>query len=149
MRILVMNGPNLNFLGKRDSQKYGNVTLGGINKELLKCAKKIGYELVFFQSNHEGSLIDFLQKEALNLDGIIINPGALVRYAYCLRAALIDTKLPVIEVHLSDINKTGIRKDVNVLDDVTFEKVMGLKEKSYYLALEKMINHLKGGKKWN
>jgi len=144
MKILVINGPNLNLLGKRDPSKYGAVTLRLINDQLQKMAGQLNCQLVFFQSNHEGEIIDFLQKvSSRKADGILINPGALIRYAYSFRQALIDHSKPLMEIHMSDINKTGVNKKINILDDIRIGQITGLKEKSYYVGLLKLINYLK------
>ena len=144
MKILIINGPNLNMLGKRDPKKYGTVTLLEINSELKKIAKALDCQLEFFQSNHEGAIIDFLQKESSrNADGVLVNPGALIRYAYSFRQALVDLDKPVMEIHMSNINKTGINKKVNVLDDVRIGQITGLKEKSYFEGLKQLVNFIK------
>lgn len=144
MKILVIHGPNLNLLGKRDPAKYGTVTMTDINKHLQNIGSELDCDLVFFQSNHEGAIIDFLQLESSRAaDGVIINPGALVRYSYCLRQALLDHGKPAIEIHMSDISKTGINQLVNVLEDVRIDQVVGLKEQSYYEALRKLVNYLR------
>jgi 3-dehydroquinate dehydratase-2 len=144
MKILVIHGPNLNLLGKRDPAKYGTLTMSDINAQLQLLAHEAECELEFFQSNHEGAIIDFLQLESSRAaDGIIINPGALVRYGYSLRQAFIDLGKPVIEVHMSDIHKTGVNQGVNVLEDVRIDQVVGLKERSYYEALTKLINYVR------
>lgn len=141
MKILVINGPNLNMLGKRDPQKYGSITLSEINRKLTDIASAQNIQLDIFQSNHEGAIIDFLQKKSSRgADGILVNPGALIRYAYSFRQALIDHGKPVMEIHMSDINKTGINKKVNILDDVRIGQVTRLKEKSYYKGLKKLID---------
>ena len=143
MKILVIHGPNLNMLGKRDPTKYGTLTMTGINKQLQIMAVELDCELEFFQSNHEGAIIDFLQLESSRAaNGVIINPGALVRYGYSLRQAFVDLGKPVIEVHMSDIHKTGINTSVNVLEDVRIDQIVGLKEQSYYEALNKLVNYL-------
>jgi 3-dehydroquinate dehydratase-2 len=143
MKILVIHGPNLNLLGKRDSSKYGKVTLKEINKKLKNIALEKNIQIITFQSNHEGNIIDFLQdKSNREAVGVLINPGALVRYGYSLRQALVDLAKPVVEIHMSDINKTGVNKSVNVLDDVRMKLVTGLKEESYYQGLIKLISHL-------
>ena len=143
MKILIINGPNLNMLGKRDPVKYGNLTMQEINLKLIKLANKSSCELDFFQSNHEGAIIDFLQKDSSRIaDGVLINPGALVRYGYSLRQALIDLGKPVVEIHMSDINKSGVNKSVNILEDVRLCQVSGLIEKSYELGLRKLIKYL-------
>jgi 3-dehydroquinate dehydratase-2 len=144
MKILVINGPNLNMLGKRDPQKYGTVTLLVINEKLRKLAKELDCELEFFQSNHEGEIIDFLQKESSRqADGVLVNPGALIRYAFCFRQALVDLNKPVMEIHMSDINKTGVNKKVNILEDIRIGQVTGLKEGSYFEGLKQLINFVK------
>ncbi len=144
MRILVIHGPNLNMLGRRDPAKYGTLTMEDINGELQRLAAEHGCELILMQSNHEGALIDFLQLEtSRQADGVIINPGALTRYGYSLRQAFVDLGKPVIEVHMSDIHKTGVNTAVNVFDDVRIEQIVGLKEHSYYKALTTLIQHVR------
>jgi len=144
MKILVINGPNLNMLGKRDPQKYGTVTLVEINEKLKKLSEELNCQLEFFQSNHEGAIIDFLQQESSReVDGVLINPGALIRYAFCFRQALVDLNKPVMEVHMSDINKTGVNKKVNVLEDIRIGQVTGLKEESYFEGLKQLISFIK------
>jgi len=143
MKVLVIHGPNLNMLGKRDPARYGTLTLDDINKHLQMMAVRLDCEIEHFQSNYEGAIIDFLQLESSrSAAGVIINPGALVRYAYSLRQALIDLGKPTIEVHMSDIHRLGINRSVNVLDDVRVDQVVGIKEESYYEALEKLIRYL-------
>jgi len=144
MKILIINGPNLNMLGKRDPNKYGKVTLLEINEKLKKLAKELNCQLEFFQSNHEGEIIDFLQQESSRkADGILVNPGALIRYAYSFRQALVDHGKPVMEIHMSDINKTGVNKRVNVLEDIRVGQVTGLKEESYFEGLKQLISFIK------
>ena len=144
MKILIINGPNLNMLGKRDPNKYGKVTLLEINEKLKKLAKELNCQLEFFQSNHEGEIIDFLQRESSRkADGVLINPGALIRYAFCFRQALVDLNKPVMEIHMSDINKTGVNKRVNVLEDIRIGQITGLKEESYFEGLKQLISFIK------
>jgi 3-dehydroquinate dehydratase-2 len=115
-----------------------------INKRLQSIALELDCELEFFQSNHEGAIIDFLQRESSRAaDGVIINPGALVRYGYSLRQAFVDLGKPTIEVHMSDIHKTGVNTSVNVLEDIRIDQIVGLKEQSYYEALKKLISYLR------
>ena len=140
----MIHGPNLNMLGKRDPTKYGTFTMTDINKQLQGFAVELDCELEFFQSNHEGALIDFLQRESSRTaDGVIINPGALVRYGYALRQALVDLGKPAMEVHMSDIHKTGVNTSVNVLDDVRIDQIVGLKEQSYSVALKNLVAYLR------
>ncbi len=132
------------MLGKRDPTKYGSLTMADINRELQHLAGELNCELAFFQSNHEGAIIDFLQMESSRAaDGIIINPGALVRYGYSLRQAFVDLGKPVIEIHMSDIHKTGVNTSVNVLEDIRIDQIVGLKEQSYYEALKKLVRYLR------
>lgn len=131
------------MLGTRDPSKYGTLTLDEINNKLKDLAKSLGVTLEFFQSNHEGAIIDFIQKKAGKSDGILINPGALTHYGYSLRDALEVTKLPTVEVHLSDIKKREDFRKIDVLVGITFKKIQGLKEKSYFLGLVELIKHIK------
>jgi 3-dehydroquinate dehydratase-2 len=142
--ILVIHGPNLNLLGKRDPARYGTITLGEINAMLQKLAQDLGVRVECFQSNHEGAIIDFLQQDSSRAaHGVLVNPGALIRYAYCFRQALVDLNKPVVEVHMSDIRRTGVNQKVNVLDDVRIGQVTGRKEGSYYEGLRQLVQHLK------
>jgi 3-dehydroquinate dehydratase-2 len=144
LTILVIHGPNLNLLGKRDPAKYGVITLAEIDTALQKLAADLGVRIECFQSNHEGAIIDFLQRDASRAaHGVLVNPGALIRYAYCFRQALVDLNKPVIEVHMSDIHRTGVNPKVNVLDDVRVGQVTGKKEASYYEGLKQLVQHLK------
>jgi 3-dehydroquinate dehydratase-2 len=144
IRILVIHGPNLNLLGRRDPAKYGVMTMDEINAALQKLAEELGARVEFFQSNHEGAIIDFLQTDASRAaDGVLVNPGALIRYAYCFRQALVDLNKPVVEVHMSDIDRTGVNLKVNVLDDVRIGRVTGLREGSYYEGLKQLMRHIK------
>jgi 3-dehydroquinate dehydratase-2 len=143
LRILVVHGPNLNLLGKRDPSKYGTVTMQQVNDHLQQLADQMDVDVVFFQSNHEGSFIDFFQQDDSRAsDGVLINPGALIRYAYSFRQALVDLNKPVMEIHMSDIHKTGVNQGVNVLDTVRMGQVTGLKEESYYQGFRKLVEYI-------
>jgi 3-dehydroquinate dehydratase-2 len=144
LTILVIHGPNLNLLGKRDPSRYGTITLEEINAALRQLARELGVRVEFFQSNHEGAIIDFLQQDSSRAaHGVLVNPGALIRYAYCFRQALVDLNKPVMEVHMSDIGRTGVNQKVNVLDDVRIGQVTGKKAASYYEGLAQLARHLK------
>jgi 3-dehydroquinate dehydratase II len=144
MKILVINGPNLNMLGKRSSTMYGTMTLVQIQQLLEKKAQEKDVTLIFFQSNHEGEIIDFLQKtSSRTCDGILINPGALTHYGYSLRDALEDTGLPIVEVHLSNILEREAFRKIDVFTGVVIDRVMGRKEQSYIVGLEKLLEILK------
>jgi 3-dehydroquinate dehydratase II len=132
------------MLGKRDPSKYGTLTMAAINEQLRTLAFELDCELEIFQSNHEGAIIDFLQLDSSRAaDGVIINPGALIRYAYSLRQAFVDLGKPVIEVHMSNIHKTGVNTTVNVLDDVRIDQIVGMKEQSYYQALRAVVEYMR------
>jgi 3-dehydroquinate dehydratase-2 len=146
MRILVINGPNLNMLGRREPEHYGTDTLKSIEQALIEKGKALGCELVFFQSNHEGGIIDFIQEEATGADGILINPGALTHYGYSLHDALVDSGLPVVEVHLSDIHAREKWRRTSVISDIVIKQITGLKAQSYLLGLEALVNHIRSQK---
>ena len=147
MRILVINGPNLNMLGKRDKEHYGTDTLESIEQALAEKGKALGCELIFFQSNHEGAIIDFIQEKTSTADGILINPGALTHYGYSLHDALTDSGLPVVEVHLSDINAREEWRQISVISDIVIRQISGLKTKSYLLGFEALAEHIRSQKK--
>ena len=144
MRILVIHGPNLNILGKRDKSIYGEKTMGEINALVKKEAQSLNIEVVTFQSNHEGALIDFIQEQADSAQGIIINPGALTHYGFSLFDALVDSKLPVIEVHLSDIYHREEWRAKSVIAPIAEEQIMGLGWKGYVIAVQILASKLKG-----
>jgi len=147
MRILVINGPNLNMLGKREPAHYGTDTLESIERALAEKGRELGCEPIFFQSNHEGGIIDFIQEKAGVSDGILINPGALTHYGYSLHDALVDSGLPVVEVHLSDINAREEWRKISVISDIAIKQISGLKTKSYLLGLEALSEHIRSQKK--
>jgi len=147
MKILVINGPNLNMLGRRDPEHYGSNTLPAIGQALIEKGKALGCELSFYQSNHEGAIIDFIQGSAEGADGILINPAALTHYGYSLHDALLDAGLPVVEVHLSDIHNREEWRKMSVIADIVIKQISGLKKQSYVLGLEALVEHIKGGKK--
>ena len=144
MRILLLNGPNLNMLGKRDQSIYGAKTLDEINDEVIEKGRQLNSEIVPFQSNHEGALIDFIQNESDRCDGIIINPGALTHYGLSLMDALSDAKLPVIEIHISDIHAREDFRKVSVIEPIAKAQISGKGWKGYLEALDVLIDILKG-----
>ena len=139
MRILLINGPNLNLLGKRDKSIYGDKTLSEIESILKKEAKSLGAEVVSFQSNSEGALIDFIQKNSPRAGGIIINPGALTHYGLSLRDALADSGLPVIEVHLSNIYAREKWRAKSVIAPVAKAQISGSGWQGYVEALKILV----------
>jgi len=147
VKILIVHGPNLNLLGERKKEIYGDKTLEEINSLLQQQAKELGVEIITFQSNSEGSLIDFIQAEASMAEGIIINPGALTHYGLSLRDALGDTDLPIIEVHLSNIYSREEFRQRSVIAPIAKGQISGLGWKGYIAALRTLVAELRG-KAW-
>ncbi|MEC9307931.1 MAG: type II 3-dehydroquinate dehydratase [Chloroflexota bacterium] len=135
--VLILNGPNINFLGKRNPEIYGTKTLQEINDAISDKAKSLNVEVVFFQSNSEGDLIDCIQNHWGDINGIVINPGALTHYGYSLKDALLDSSVPVIEVHLSNIHsREEWRK--SIISDIVSGQIAGFGWRSYIAALDVM-----------
>lgn len=147
MKILIMHGPNLNILGKRDKVIYGEKSLDEINEIIEQHAAEIDTEVAIFQSNSEGALIDFLQKESGGADGIIINAGALTHYGLSLRDALLDTYLPLVEVHLSNTYAREEFRQRSVIAPIARGQVTGLGWRGYIAALRTLVAELRG-KAW-
>jgi 3-dehydroquinate dehydratase-2 len=143
MKILVINGPNLNMLGKRNKAIYGDKTLSQIDAVLKKEGKSLGIDLVSFQSNSEGELIDFIQKNSPQASGIIINPGALTHYGFSLCDALADSELPVIEVHLSNIYAREDWRTESVIAPIAKGQITGLGWQGYMAALRILAGELR------
>ena len=143
MKILVINGPNLNMLGKRNKAYYGDKTLPQIDALLKKEGKSLGADVVSFQSNSEGELIDCIQKNSSQAAGIIINPGALTHYGLSLRDALVDSGLPVVEVHLSNIYAREEWRAKSVIAPIARGQISGFGWRSYIAALQILVGELK------
>ena len=143
MRILLVNGPNLNMLGRRDPTLYGTTTLAEIEAAATARAAELNAEVACFQSNHEGAIIDFLQANAPEADGIILNCGALSHYGLALRDALTDTGLPVVEVHLSNIHARERWRSRSVTAEVARGSIAGLGWRGYLYAVDYLVEILK------
>lgn len=139
MKILVLNGPNLDLLGEREPEIYGTESLDHVRLMLEKAANEAGVELEFLQSNHEGVLIDFLNGPGRSSDGAIINPGALTHYSFALRDAIAAFGKPVIEVHISNIFSRDDWRSRSVTGGTARAVVSGLGTRGYLLALDALI----------
>lgn len=135
MKILVINGPNLNLLGEREPAVYGDNSLKAINVELSDKAQELGVEIYFFQSNHEGTIIDRLHEARLDYSGVILNAGAYTHYSYAIRDAIAAIKIPVVEVHLSNVNAREEFRKNSVIAPVCRGTIAGFGCLSYTLAL--------------
>ncbi len=143
MRLLLINGPNLNALGQRQPEIYGSLTLADIEERVAKRTAELGAEVRCFQSNNEGAILDFIQKEGPAAQGIIINPGALTHYSLALRDALEAIKLPVIEVHISNIYAREEFRHHSVIADIAVGQVSGLGWRGYLAAVDALVGILK------
>lgn len=141
-KILLMHGANLNKLGNRNPQHYGKLTLHDIEILVREEATKLNLALLTFQSNHEGDLIDELQKRSEEVSGVLINPGAFTHYSFAIHDALIDTNLPIVEVHLSDIHSREPWRRQSITANACLTLVSGKKEKGYIEALHILAEHL-------
>ena len=146
MKILVINGPNLNLLGEREPNIYGGDSLQSINGELEKKAADMGYEMTFFQSNSEGAIIDSLHAARTDCAGVILNAGAYTHYSYAIRDAISAIKIPVVEVHLSNVASREEFRKTSVIAPVCKGSIAGFGKYSYTLALHALDNCLNEGK---
>lgn len=137
--IVVVHGPNLNMLGRREPEIYGAMTLEAIDAALAERATAAGASLRSFQSNHEGALVDFIQDAGWSADGIIINPGALTHYGLALRDALAMLTAPIVEVHISNVYRREAFRHTSVVAPVATGQIAGLGWRGYLLALEWLL----------
>lgn len=140
MKILVLNGVNLDMLGKRDPQVYGNMTLKQLNGKVKEFAKQLGAKAMFKHSNCEGKLVDILHRT--KCDAVLFNPGAYTHYSYALRDAIECMSIPVVEVHLSNIMEREDFRKIDVLEDVVAGKFYGKKEQSYFDGIAFIVEKL-------
>ena len=135
-KVLVIHGPNLNMLGQREPEIYGNQTLDQINEQLLKLGQELGLVLETFQSNHEGEIVTRIQQAAGSCDGVLINPAAYTHTSIALRDALSLLDIPVVEIHLSNINKRESFRHKSLIADIAVARIAGFGALGYLLALQ-------------
>ena len=141
MNILVINGPNLNLLGAREPEIYGKETLEELMMWLETNPIASGHSFKFFQSNHEGEIIDTIHDERHWAKGILINPGAFTHYSYAIRDAISAIGIPTIEVHLSNIHNREDFRQISVISPVCIDQVIGLGKDSYVKGLDLLIKY--------
>jgi 3-dehydroquinate dehydratase II len=146
MRILLLNGPNLNMLGTREPEIYGHDTLDEIVAKVFGMAQELGVEVTALQSNHEGALVDFIQQNQATADAIIINPGAFGHYSYAIRDAISGSNLPTVEVHISNVHARERFRERMVLSAVCKGVVTGFGWRGYLYALDLLVSAAKEGK---
>lgn len=140
MKILLLNGPNLNMLGKREPEKYGNLTLESIENSIIELGRKKNVEIECFQSNHEGEIIDKIQQTTC--DGLIINAGGFTHTSVAIRDAISSVEIPTVEVHMTNIHAREEFRHSSLISGVSIGQVVGFKEKSYEFALLGLIDYL-------
>lgn len=146
MKILLLNGPNLNMLGTREPEIYGTDTVDDIVERVQKRAEELGAEVLCLQSNHEGVLIDFIQTHQTTADAIIINPGAFGHYSYAIRDAITGSRLPAYEVHISNVHAREAFRETMILSAVCKGVITGFGWRGYLYALDAAVAAHKGEK---
>ena len=142
MKILLLNGPNLNLLGTREPEKYGNTTLADIEQTLKTEAKSKEVEIDCYQSNHEGDLVDKIQQATNNYDGIILNAGGYTHTSISIRDAISSVQVPVVEIHLTNIHAREEFRHNSFIAPVCIGQICGFGAYSYILGLNAILNYL-------
>ena len=142
MNILVINGPNLNLLGTREPEIYGTDTLEELMMWLETNPISSGHSFKFYQSNHEGEIIDTIQDERQWANGLLINPAAFTHYSYAIRDTISSVAIPTVEVHLSDIHNREEFRQISVISPICIDQIMGYGKDSYLRGLELLLNYL-------
>jgi 3-dehydroquinate dehydratase-2 len=135
-KILVIHGPNLNMLGKRQPHIYGHESLAEIDAQLQERGQELGLDVETFQSNHEGTLVDKIQQAAGTVHGVVINPAAYTHTSVAIRDALAMLDIPIVEIHLSNINRREPFRHTSMIADIVAARIAGFGSNGYMLALE-------------
>lgn len=141
MKILVINGPNLNLLGVREPGIYGDMDYSGLCQMLTQRGAELGVEITCFQSNHEGAILDTIHDAMGEFDGLIMNPGAFTHYSYAILDALKSTKIPTIEVHISNVHQREEFRHKSVTAPACIGQICGLGIYGYVAALQYFVEH--------
>lgn len=142
-RILFIDGPNLNVLGKREPGVYGKKTLAGVRRDVTEVARREGASITFFQSNHEGEIVTRLQEARDKADGLVINPGGYTHSSVAIRDALLYAGIPSVEVHLSNLACREPFRKQSLIEDVVVGRISGFGGFGYVLALHAIVDHLR------
>ena len=143
MKILLINGANLNMLGSREPEKYGSTTLKDIESAVIQRGDELGVQVDVWQSNHEGEIVDKIQSAKGVYDGILINAGGYTHTSVVIRDAIASVQIPTVEIHITNIHAREEFRHTSLLSGVCIAQVVGFKELSYTLALEGLVNYLK------
>lgn len=143
MKILLINGANLNLLGSREPNKYGSTTLKDIESAVIKRGEELGAQVETWQSNHEGDIVDKIQAAKGVYDGILINAGGYTHTSVVIRDAIASVQIPTVEIHMTNIHAREEFRHTSLISGVCIAQVVGFKELSYTLALEGLVNYLK------
>ena len=143
MKILLINGANLNLLGSREPEKYGLTTLKTIENSVISYGEKLGADIEVYQDNHEGNIVDKIQSAKDIYDGILINAGGYTHTSVVIRDAIAAVGIPTVEIHMTNIHAREEFRHNSFLSAVCIGQVVGFKEQSYVLALEGLVNYLK------
>ena len=141
-KILIIHGPNLNMLGKREPHIYGHESLDDIDASLEKKGEKLGIDVETFQSNHEGELVEKIQQAAGIVHGVVINPAAYTHTSVAIRDALVMLEIPIVEIHLSNIHRREPFRHTSMIADIVTARIAGFGASGYTLALEGLVKML-------
>ena len=143
MKILLINGANLNMLGSREPEKYGSTTLKDIESGVIQRGNELGVQVDVWQSNYEGEIVDKIQSAKGVYDGILINAGGYTHTSVVIRDAIASVQIPTVEIHMTNIHAREEFRHTSLISGVCIAQVVGFKELSYSLALEGLVNYLK------